>query len=336
MRNAIVASALVLAVGSTVSAVPVYSENFDVDPSASWTTNNGPGVNSVDYFFDYSTVGIPAAPGGSSTRGLKLQANLNPNIAGGLTGAPTASSPNGTFAPGGTFGGITVSPTGLNLTGDYVVRFNWWGNYNGPVNGGGNGTTQVSQFGVMSSGTSSQWVGAATKESIFFAATLDGGSASDFRAYSSAAPTSYASGNAVYAAPGGAINNTNAYYATPFPAGATAPAAQQALFPGQTGAAAAGVTSFAWHLVEIEKAGNLVTWTVNGTLLATVDATTATTGGGNLLFGHSDTNTGASVDETHPQLLFTLIDNIEVVVPEPASLSLLALGGLMLGRRRQA
>lgn len=331
----IIALALWL-VGPNVALGVLWSESFEADPTANWTTNSGPSINAVDYYFDYSTVGIPAAPSGTGTRGLKLQANLNPNIAAGLTGAPIASSPNGTYAPGGTFGGITVSPTGKNFTGDYVVKFDWWGNYNGPVNGGGNGTTQVSQFGIGTAGTSTQWIGAAGKDSIFFAATLDGGSASDFRAYSSAAPTSYAAGNAVYAAPGGGINNTAAYYATPFPAGATAPAAQLAAFPGQTGATAAGVIGFQWNQVEIAKQGNLVTWTVNGTLLATVDHTTVTLGGGNLLFGHSDTNAGASIDETHPYLLFTLIDNI-VVIPEPASaLMLLAGAGLALRRSRRA
>src|SRR5688572_7026467 len=89
----------------------LFSEDFEADPTANWTTNNGPSVNSTDYFFDYSTVGIPAAPSGAGTRGLKMQANLNPNIAGGLVGPPNASSPGGTYAAGGVFGGVTVSPT---------------------------------------------------------------------------------------------------------------------------------------------------------------------------------------------------------------------------------
>lgn len=334
IRQTICTSIAVL-LGLASASYALYVQDFEVDSTANWTVNAGPSVNVADFFFDYSTVGIPSAPSGLGTRGLKLQANLNPNIAGGLTGPPIASSPNGTYAAGGVFGGLTVSPNGLNLTGDYVLRFDWWANYNGPVNGGGNGTTQVSQFGIGTAGNLTQWIGAASKESVFFAATLDGGSASDFRAYSSAAPTSYAAGNPVYAAPGGAINNSNAYYHVPFPPGATAPASQLALFPLQTGATDGGVTSFRWHDVEIEKAGNLATWKVNGTLIATVDLNTVTLGGGNILFGHSDTNTAASIDETHPQLLFTLIDNIRVI-PEPASMLLFGIGGLFaLGLRRR-
>ena len=327
----------ILIVSSTPVIGSLYSENFEVDPTANWTVHSGPGVNAVDFFFDYSTVGIPPAPSGTGTRGLKLQANLNPNIAAGLTGGPTSTSPNGTYAAGGEFGGLTVSPNGQNFTGDYKLIFDWWGNYNGPVNGGGNGVSQVSQFGIGTAGASTQWIGAPNKDSVFFAATLDGGSASDYRAYSTAAPTSYAAGNAVYSAPGGAINHSDAYYATPFPAGATAPAAQLALFPLQTDSTAAGVAGFRWHLVEIAKQGNLVTWTVNGTRLATVDLNTVTLGGGNILFGHSDTNTGASIDETHPQLLFTLIDNVRVV-PEPSGLTMCVLGlvGWLGSQRRRS
>ena len=51
----------------------------------------------ADFFFDYSSVGIPAAPNGAGTRGLKLQANLTNGI----------------------FSGMSVSPTGQNFTGDY-------------------------------------------------------------------------------------------------------------------------------------------------------------------------------------------------------------------------
>lgn len=297
-----------LAVAAPAFAGPVlYSQNFEIDSTASWTVNNGPSDFAANFFFDYAAVGIPAAPGGAGTRGMKLQANLTNNV----------------------FGGMSVSPTGQSFAGDYQVRFDWWANFNGPFPGGGSGSTNLSTFGVDTTGLSPQWPGSA-QHSVWFGATGDGGSASDYRAYSSAAPTSYAAGNAVYAAPGGGINNTNAYYAG-F-GGVGAPAAQLALFPQQTGLTAVGTAGMAWHDVIIAKSGGFVTWRVDGLLIATIDLATVTTSGSNIFFGHSDINATSSTDPNAPHLLFTLIDNIRVT-PEPGSLALVALGGLIALRR---
>ena len=54
----------VLALGHTARAQVLYQENFDIDPSASWQDNGSAFANSADFFFDYSTVGVPPAPGG--------------------------------------------------------------------------------------------------------------------------------------------------------------------------------------------------------------------------------------------------------------------------------
>ena len=93
-------------------AAVFFSDNFEVDPSANWTVNKGPATTDEahGFFFDYSTVGIPAAPSGAGTRGLKLQANQS----------------------SGVFGGVSVSPNGQSFSGDYVLLFDWWENFNGP------------------------------------------------------------------------------------------------------------------------------------------------------------------------------------------------------------
>jgi hypothetical protein len=316
-RLSFLSLAAALALSNVSFAAPLYSQDFDVNDTANWTVNPSTGANTTDvvadFFYDYSAIGVPPAPGGATTRGLKMTANNTTGV----------------------FGGLTVSPTGQSFTGNYTVTFDMWQNYAGPVGPGGNGTTQFSQYGIGTAGTSTQWIGAGTKESVTFGTTLDGGSASDYRAYSSAAPTSYASGNAVYQAPGGAINNSNAYYTTAYPAVAGAPAAQVLLYPGQTGPTDAGETSFLWRKVKIDVAGGFASWSIDGTPLAKVDLSTVTLGGGNILFGHSDTNAGASTDPNDIALNVTIIDNISVV-PEPGTFLLCVLGaiGTLFVRRR--
>src|SRR5687767_6662416 len=131
------ATALMACLATSVSAAPLFSENFDVDPTANWTVNKGPATTDEahNFFFDYSTAGIPPAPNsGGTTRGLKLQANQS----------------------SGVFGGVSVSPTGQSFADDYQVRFDWWSNYNGPAPVGGSGSTQLSTFGLDTSGTTPQ------------------------------------------------------------------------------------------------------------------------------------------------------------------------------------
>ena len=291
--------------------------------------NNGQGLNAANLFYDYSAVGIPSAPNssGGTTVGLKLSANIS-----------------GTGPASGALPGISVSPTGQSFSGNYTLKFDWWHNWLGSTttgigsSSGGSGSTQLSTFGVLSSGTSANYAGAS--DSVFFGSTGDGASASDFRAYSASKPTGYVLADTQNTYAAGSQNNTAALYQSLFPAGATAPAAQTAISSTQNGSTLAGTAGFRWHDVEITKVGNLVTWTVNDVLLATVDTTTfaTPTGGNNILFGMSDTSLGAGTPASlFAQLDFTLIDNVSVIViPEPSSLALVGLGGLaLLARRRK-
>ncbi|MBN1491781.1 MAG: PEP-CTERM sorting domain-containing protein [Phycisphaerae bacterium] len=184
-------------------------------------------------------------------------------------------------------------------------------------------------FGVGTAGNVAVWAGS-LKESVAFGVTLDGGSASDFRAYSSAAGTSYPSGDPVYNAP--STNGSDPYYAVY--TSQSAPAAQVGLFAGQIGSTDLGETSFRWARVEIAVSGGFATWSIDGTPLATIDLSTVTLGGGNIFFGHGDTNGSSSIDPNDYLLNVTLIDNVEVV-PEPATAMLLTFGSAFVLRRRR-
>lgn len=318
----IVGLLLSLSVPAATAQTTLWTQNFESDTTANWAVNTlGTGAD-ANFFFDYSSVGIPKAPhsgAGDGTYGLRLRANQ--------------------YGLGGTFpGGVSVSPSGLSLPGDFILRFDMWLNFNGPAPGGGSGSTQVSGAGIGTAGSSAQIAGG-TVDSIFFGATGEGGSSVDYRAYAPAAQSGYGDTSGVFAAgsASGVRNNTHAYYAG-FGA-ASAPAAQLALYPQQTGTTAAGALGWAWRDVEIAKLGNMVTWTVDGLLIATVDTTAAgTLGGNNILFNHFDINATVSSDPNSPALLFGLFDNVVVYVPEPtsATLTLMGLAALVLAARRRA
>lgn len=302
-------AALVAAGTATTAFGALYSEDFNVDNTVNWTVN-GSGTDVIaDFFYDYSAIGVPSA-NGSDTTGLKMTANNT----------------------SGVFGGFSVSPNGQSFTGNYKVSFDLWQNYAGPVGPGGSGTTQLSTMGFGTDGTSAAWPGASPQDQVFFGVTLDGGSSVDYRVYSSAFPTGHPEGDAVFAS-GGPRNGSDIFYTTAFPGGQAAPAAQVALFPGQTGVTDAGEIGFAWRKVEIEVLGSIATWKIDGVLLATIDSSNLTLAGNNILFGHSDTNGGSSTDPNDTLLNVTLIDNV-VVTPEPASLALLGLGAIAMFRRR--
>ena len=313
----IAALAAALIVMSCSAQAQLFTENFEIDPTGAWTVNNGPSDEAHNFFFDYSTIGIPLAPNSLSgaTRGVKLQANQTNAL----------------------FSGVSVSPTGQSFTGDYRILFDWWSNFNGPFPVGGSGSTQMSTFGLGTSGTVAQWPGG-TQDSIWFAATGDGNSSSDWRAYSPTAPTRYVDdAPGIYAAGAitGSTNGSNAYYSG-FGSN-NAPAGQLTQFPQQSGTTLVGSAAMEWHQVAIEKFGGNVTWTVDNVLIATVPLAddTADTGN-NIFFGHSDTNATSSTDPNDGALLFTVIDNIRVI-PEPGSALLSALGlvALIHGSRRR-
>jgi hypothetical protein len=102
----------------------------------------------------------------------------------------------------------------------------------------------------------------------------------------------------------------------------------------------AGSLGWAWHTVQIDKNGNLVTWTIDGTKIAVLDASTnGILGGNNILLLQADINATASTDVNRTNLISGIFDNVFVTadpVPEPVPYSLAILGasGLFFMARR--
>ena len=217
----------------------VWLDNFDANTAANWVMNRSSTDCRVTFNYNYATYGIPSAPNSTNgtTRGVKFEANVS------LTNAAA----------------INISPTGQSFGGDYRLHFDLWLNANGPFPAGGNGSTQHGTAGVGTAGNKVQWTGTGTTADGFWFAADNEGQASDtsttamndFGAFTSTTYHSAASG--VYAAgtASDARGNLNSYYASTFPGGQTAPAAQ-----AQSGALAVGTIGFAWRDVIISKTGS--------------------------------------------------------------------------------
>lgn len=293
------ATALAVAASAHLASaqVLVFSEDFEIDHSLdnTWVTNVVGGYNPVNIYFDYSSVGIPSAPNsGGSTRGLKLQANLDPNV----QVFPSGSS---------------MSPAGFSIAQNFEMTWDWWLNYNGPLAAGGSGSTQLGGAGFGTAAVSAQVP--TIIDSVFIGMSGDGaGTSADYRVYSPAFSASLQDASGVYAAGTvGSRNNSHPYYQATFPPVA-APAAQLALYPQQSGQTSGGSAGMAWHAISLKKVGSIITYTIDGLLIATLDlSTNGALGGNNIVFGHFDINAGASTDPNSTNLAFSLVDNVKVI-----------------------
>ncbi len=263
----------------------IYSESFDSDVSAEWLVNQSSDDTGAVFAYDYAIDGIPSAPGGAgeSTRGLRFTANESLGEA----------------------AHITASPMGQSFSGDYVLTFDLWINFNGPIPGGGGGSTEFAAAGIGTTGDHIQTADDAS-DGAWFIVTGDGGSSRDFRAFLDSVFLTEDSG--VYVA--GSQDNGADYYGSIFPAGKTAPQAQMDDFAQQTGSTVAGQTAFQWIPVQIAKVADTVTWSMNGSEIAKLSQAVAPfSDSGNIFLGYSDWFSSVS---DNPDLSFGLFDNLKV------------------------
>jgi len=316
-------------VPSTGLAIPFTA---DVNNSSAWTTGSGAGANSsVTYGFDYSTLGIPQAPGSSTTTGIVMRSNTN-------SGAAAAQ-------------GITISPNGLTLSGDYVVRALMWGNSiggwttAGAVSGGA-GSSQMMGIGVGYSGGTNWRGGAAVGggSGVWFASASEGGfgpTSATIRDYSAFIGTGSNAANFITSTSAyfaGSQDNFNPYYSAAFPGqivntingGTWASIQNQTVL---TGTITEGISGMAWREYAIARTGSTVVWSISGTPIATLSGSSLSLDGGGSITYFDPTSSVA----TSPYVLGVVASYI-VEVPEPSAVILTAAGGLGTGliwRRRK-
>lgn len=280
------------------AGTPYFTDNFDTDSSGLWTVNSFDGLvnSSATFAEDYSVTGyVPPHKPGGTTKGLVFRANLVANL---------------------TRNAISASPTGLNLSGNYRLRFKAWNNYNGPFAGGGAGSTYHLTGGLGTTGDHAQF-SFGSADGIWFDMNGDGESSQavgDTSAYAGVQVLTAEYG--VYSAPGTVDtvdvprSATNPYYS--IWGGIQAPPAQVAAYPAQAGTSDIGSMGGSWHTFVVGYETNTVYWVIDGIPIAAVPDS-FTTLGPNVFVGWADNFNNSATSFPNPAAMsFGIIDDLRV------------------------
>ena len=291
----ITSSVASLSVASPQTFQTAFIERFD-SPLASTNWNiydgaaNGVSDYTVDWYYDYSTYfssfngfSIPPAPNttNGSTRGVKF--TVNNGDASGVTA------------------GVSIYPKSALFSGAYSLKFDMWINYpGGPMGSGAVGSTEHATFGINHLGTRVNWdsSSATPSDGAWFAMDGEGGTTTDYRAYAGNASAnssllSFASSG--FGAAGAASrDHTDPYWQSIFPS----PIYETSGAPGKH-----------WVQVEIgQDTNNVITWRINGNLIAQRTNTSNFTNG-TIMLGYMDLFSSIASPAADA---FVLFDNVRV------------------------
>ena len=304
----IISSSLLLC--SQAHATVVYSD--DLSTNAGFTVVADADTSAI-FGYDYSADGIPSAPNGTGTTGLKLQANIANGVASEIA---------------------AVHALGFSNT-PYRVKFDAWINYS--IAGGS--STEFIGGGVGHNGTGTGRNGAS------ILATGDGGSSRDYRLYKDDSEQFFASG--IYSSTLTSNNGSDLALSSAFLAKA-APGAQ-----GQVGTSDAGDMGFEWvtFQIDVDPNGSIAGTTADkGTATFTL---TSSASGNSVVIGTIDNSDGSALVDVEgnfsliyadlfssvagdTNLQFGLYDNVVIeTVPEPSSSIMIALAAMLVGTHRK-
>ncbi len=291
---------------SALNAQLPYSDPGMTD-AANWTVNasalnSSPFDDVANFGVNYTSVlGVPQDPYSSSTTAVQFKINET----------------------SGNQAGVSASPTSLSLSGNFVMTFDMWLNYNS--GGFTTGSTQVGSYGLATAANQVQWAGVGNGQ--LFGEITDNGSSTSYRGYNG--------GSSIGATPfvGGSQSYASAYHTGLFPS-VNVPATETALNANEYGSTVAGTVGFQWLQVSVSAINGVVSESINGNPIASYSASTV---GPDIFLGMYDINNGSAGVTGIADENFTLFDNVAVtaVVPEPTTCALAILGGsVFLARLR--
>lgn len=217
----IIVTALFVAGAASTAFGQIFTD--DMSTGTNWTIVQDSDTSAV-FGFDYSTRGVPPAPNGSDTIGLKFEVNN--------------SDAQEDFSE------IAAINANAAYTGEFTFRVDIWSNWAPDGGGPGSGTTEF--IGVTvghDAGVPSPFGG-----SFIYSGDGDSGT-TDYRMYKDSIQLQSESGQYVAGTVDGSRDNSNPYYTSAFPAVDIATAVPT---QGTTGTVPAGAGGFQWMTLNVE------------------------------------------------------------------------------------
>lgn len=267
----------------------LFSDSLDMDTSTNWnffagannnvpdyTTNWAYNYGVIPYTFNGVTYLIPPAPNsvGGSTMGVKF----------------TVNDSNGVNAA------VNIYPKGQSFSGSFALKFDMWLNHpGGAVGSGGTGTTEYAICGINHLGTEVNWDATnlpPSTDGIWFGVDGDGGAANDYVAF-----VGNPSGSQIQLT-GATSGLVSANHTSP---------TYEALFPTSR-FETIGVPGKNWVAGEIDQTNGMITWKMNGTVIAQ-RSNTSSFSSGDFMLGYMDIFPSLASPLADAFLLF---DNVRV------------------------